>query len=202
MILPLLITNKLIPEVPFAVLSILVPERCPECGSTHIKFGGLGTEKIEEEIQAMFPTARVARMDTDSTRGKFSHQRIIESFENKEIDILVGTQMVSKGLDFDNVNLIGILDADSLMHFPEFRAFERAFQTITQIMGRAGRRENNGRVFLNAKLKHPIIAMLVNGLFHDFYRNQKINDCLSIPHSIAWYYPSSTKPCPLPEPKN
>lgn len=151
-----------------------VPERCPDCGSTHIKFGGLGTEKIEEEIQAMFPTARVARMDTDSTRGKFSHQRIIESFENKEIDILVGTQMVSKGLDFDNVNLIGILDADSLMHFPEFRAFERAFQTITQIMGRAGRRENNGRVFLQTRNpKHPIIAMAVNGLFHDFYRVQK-----------------------------
>lgn len=149
------------------------PDKCPVCGNTHIKFMGFGTEKVEEEIKVLFPGAVVARMDTDSTRGKYSHRNIIEAFENGETDILVGTQMVSKGLDFKRVSLVGVLNADNLMHFPDFRSFERGFQILTQIIGRAGRHEDNGLVVLQTrKPDHPVIKAAVSGDFITFFNEQ------------------------------
>lgn len=153
--------------------SNLIPERCPVCGNTHIRFMGFGTEKVEEEVKALFPGVVVARMDADSTRGKYSHRNIIQSFENGETDILVGTQMVSKGLDFKRVSLVGILNADNLMHFPDFRSFERGFQLLTQIIGRAGRHEDNGAVILQTrKPDHPVILAAINGDFQTFFHEQ------------------------------
>jgi primosomal protein N' (replication factor Y) (superfamily II helicase) len=153
--------------------SDVIPERCPVCGNTHIRFMGFGTEKVEEEIKTLFPTAVVARMDTDTTRGKYAHQTIISAFEKGETDILVGTQMVSKGLDFERVSLVGILNSDNLMHFPDFRAFERGFQILTQIMGRAGRHEENGLVILQTrKPKHPVVQAAINGDYIAFYNEQ------------------------------
>jgi primosomal protein N' (replication factor Y) (superfamily II helicase) len=147
--------------------------RCPECGNTHIRYVGFGTEKVEEEVKSLFPNAVIARMDTDTTRGKYSHQRIIQAFEDGETDILVGTQMVSKGLDFDRVSLVGILNADNLYHFPDFRSFERGFQMMTQIIGRAGRHEVNGTVILQTrKPQHPVITAVINNDFHAFIQEQ------------------------------
>jgi primosomal protein N' (replication factor Y) len=126
-----------------------VPRTCPNCGSPKVKTIGYGTEKIEDEINLMFPEARVQRMDLDTTRAKNAYQQIIQEFEEGGIDILVGTQMVSKGLDFDNVSMVGIFDADRIIHFPEFRATERAFQMLTQVSGRAGRRADKpGKVLI------------------------------------------------------
>ncbi|MCE7063536.1 primosomal protein N' [Dyadobacter sp. CY343] len=126
-----------------------VPRTCPNCGSPKVKTIGFGTEKIEDEINLMFPEARVQRMDMDTTRAKNAYQQIIQDFEVGGIDILVGTQMVSKGLDFDNVSIVGIFDADRMINFPEFRATERAFQMLTQVSGRAGRRADKpGKVLI------------------------------------------------------
>ncbi len=151
----------------------IIPEQCPVCGNTHIKFMGFGTEKIEEEVKVLFPHAVVGRMDADTTRGKYSHQQIINAFEKGDTDILVGTQMVSKGLDFERVNLVGILNSDNLMHYPDFRAFERGFQILTQIMGRAGRHDENGLVILQTrKPDHPVIVAAVKGDFLSFYEKQ------------------------------
>jgi len=114
-----------------------------------VKTMGFGTEKIEDELLLMYPNARVQRMDLDTTRAKNAYQQIIQEFEEGGIDILVGTQMVSKGLDFDNVSIVGIFDADRMIHFPEFRASERAFQMLTQVSGRAGRRADKpGKVLI------------------------------------------------------
>jgi primosomal protein N' (replication factor Y) len=126
-----------------------VPRTCPACGSTKVKTIGYGTEKIEEELSLLLPAARVQRMDLDTTRAKNAYQQIIQEFEEGGTDILVGTQMVSKGLDFDNVSMVGIFDADRIIHFPEFRASERAFQMLTQVSGRAGRRADKpGKVLI------------------------------------------------------
>ncbi|CAG5073257.1 primosomal protein N' [Dyadobacter sp. CECT 9623] len=126
-----------------------VPRTCPNCGSPKVRTIGFGTEKIEDEINLMFPEARVQRMDMDTTRAKNAYQQIIQDFEVGGIDILVGTQMVSKGLDFDNVSIVGIFDADRMINFPEFRATERAFQMLTQVSGRAGRRADKpGKVLI------------------------------------------------------
>ena len=124
------------------------PRVCVACGSTKLKTVGLGTEKIEDELKIHLPDAKVQRMDLDTTRKKYGYQRIISDFENGDIDILVGTQMVTKGLDFDNVSLVGVFDVDRLMFFPDFRAHERTFQLITQVSGRAGRRERKGEVLI------------------------------------------------------
>ncbi|MFN8135615.1 MAG: primosomal protein N', partial [Bacteroidales bacterium] len=112
--------------------SMRIPEKCPDCGHTHLVMKGFGTEKIEEELSLIIPAARIARMDLDSTRTRFAHQKMIAAFEERKIDILVGTQMVTKGLDFDHVSLVGILNADSLLSYPDFRAFERGFQLMAQ----------------------------------------------------------------------
>ncbi len=126
-----------------------VPRICPNCGSPKVKTMGFGTEKIEDELHLIYPNARVQRMDMDTTRAKNAYQQIIQDFENEQIDILVGTQMVSKGLDFGKVSVVGIFDADRMIHFPEFRASERAFQMLTQVSGRAGRRAGRpGKVLI------------------------------------------------------
>jgi len=125
-----------------------VPAICDACGSTRMKTIGIGTEKIEDDLKILLPEAKVRRMDLDTTRSRYSYQNILTEFENGEIDILVGTQMVSKGLDFDEVRLVGIVDADRVIHFPDFRSAERAFQLLTQVSGRSGRRETKGKVVI------------------------------------------------------
>lgn len=135
---------------------------CPACGGVHILQKGVGTEKIEEELQVIFPHTTIARMDIDSTRKKNSTQQIINDFKTKKVQILVGTQMVAKGLDFDDVTLIGILNADAILNFPDFRAYERAFQLMAQVAGRAGRRQKQGTVCIQTyHPEHPIIQKLV-----------------------------------------
>lgn len=121
---------------------------CLHCGSTELRNVGFGTEELEEELKLLFPQVIVQRMDLDTTRSKYGYQRIIEAFEDGEIDILVGTQMVSKGLDFDRVNLVGIFDTDRMIHFPDFRSHERAYHLITQVSGRAGRKSKEGKVIV------------------------------------------------------
>lgn len=125
-----------------------LPSACPTCTSKRILTKGYGTEKLEEELKLFFPEARVQRMDWDTTRTRSSYETIIEAFQQGETDILVGTQMVTKGLDFDRVSLVGVFDADRMMHFPDFRAHERAFQLIIQVSGRSGRREKKGNVVI------------------------------------------------------
>jgi primosomal protein N' (replication factor Y) len=126
-------------------------DNCGACGSHEVTVLGLGTQKIEEEIYKYFSEdIRVKRMDWDTTRKKSSFQEIIDQFEQKEIDILVGTQMVSKGLDFDHVGLVGVLQADDLLHYPDFRAYERCFQLLTQVSGRSGRKNERGKVILQS----------------------------------------------------
>ncbi|MEP0987275.1 primosomal protein N' [Ekhidna sp.] len=121
---------------------------CLSCGSTELRNVGFGTEELEEELKLLFPQAIIQRMDLDTTRSKYGYQRIIEEFEEGNIDILVGTQMVSKGLDFDRVNLVGIFDTDRMIHFPDFRSHERAYHLITQVSGRAGRKSKSGKVIV------------------------------------------------------
>jgi len=150
-----------------------VPPMCMQCGNKYLKFLGFGTEKVEDELRIIFPTARIERLDADTARAKYAHQRITGDFEDGKIDIIVGTQMITKGLDFKNVSLVGILNADSLLHFPDFRSHERAFQLLTQIIGRAGRKDNNGKVILQTRNpEHPIIQMVANYNFTDFFNSQ------------------------------
>ena len=130
--------------------SIPVPAECPKCHSTALKMKGFGTERIEDDLAILFPEARIARMDLDSTRQRQRYLEIINDFEDHNIDILVGTQMVTKGLDFDNVSVVGILSADNLISFPDFRAYERAFQMMTQVSGRAGRHGRRGKVIIQS----------------------------------------------------
>jgi primosomal protein N' (replication factor Y) (superfamily II helicase) len=132
---------------------------CAACGNHRFVQRNFGTERIEEHLGAVFPKARIARMDIDSVRGKTAHDTLIQQFEQQKIDILVGTQMVVKGLDFEHVNLVGILDADSIIHFAEFRATERAFQLMEQVSGRAGRKDGEGRVLIQAAdTAHPVLG--------------------------------------------
>ena len=139
-----------------------LPRRCPACDGTDLRARGFGTEKIEDEIKALLPEARVARMDLDTTRTRTAYERIIEDFSAGRTDILIGTQMVSKGLDFERVSVVGILNADTLLNYPDFRAYERAFQLMAQVAGRAGRRDTQGLVILQTKsVTHPIIAQVI-----------------------------------------
>ncbi|MEI7982400.1 MAG: primosomal protein N' [Bacteroidota bacterium] len=143
-----------------------IPERCPECQGTSITMKGFGTEKVEEELGLIFPKARIARMDLDTARSKHSHQQIIADFEERKIDILVGTQMVTKGLDFDNVSTVCILNADNMLSYPDFRAPERGYQLMAQVSGRSGRKYKQGIVIIQTfNPSHPIIADVVN---HDY----------------------------------
>lgn len=143
-----------------------IPMICPSCHSKSLKTKGFGTERIEDELKLIFPSARIQRMDMDTTRSKNAYQKILTAFGEQKTDILVGTQMVTKGLDFDNVSLVGVLNADNMLHFPDFRAHERAFQMITQVSGRAGRKNKRGQVVLQTSSpEHPVIQQVLS---HDY----------------------------------
>lgn len=147
--------------------SMQPPTRCSACGSTDLKMVGIGTEKIEEEIEIHLGSqVKVQRMDLDTTRSKYAYQNIIDDFENKQIDILVGTQMITKGLDFDNVALVGILNADDMLFYPDFRAFERAYQLMSQVSGRAGRKGKRGKVIIQSYDPNHWIIQKV--MYHDY----------------------------------
>ena len=149
-----------------------VPTKCPCCESTELMGRGYGTEKIEDRISAIFPEARIARMDLDTTRSRNAYDRIISDFARGRTDILIGTQMISKGLDFDNVSLVGILDADSMLNYPDFRAYEHAFMMMSQVSGRAGRKGRRGLVMLQTKNKElPVIRQIVENDFEGFCRD-------------------------------
>ncbi|HBE42500.1 MAG TPA: primosomal protein N' [Bacteroidales bacterium] len=143
-----------------------VQSKCGNCGSSGLATRGFGTEKIEDEIKIVFPAARVGRMDQDTTRGKNAFNKIISAFGDKRIDILIGTQMISKGLDFENLTVVGILNADNLLNFPDFRAHERSFQLMEQVSGRAGRRQKQGKVIIQTSDPGNKIIRLV--LRHDY----------------------------------
>ncbi len=150
-----------------------LPRECPECGSVVLSARGFGTEKIEEEIKLLFPAARVARMDQDTTRLKHSSSEILSDFAAGATDILIGTQMISKGLDFERLTVVGILDADSMLYFPDFRAFERSFQLMEQVSGRSGRRAKRGRVIIQtADPSHIILRQVLKHDYKAMYRIQ------------------------------
>ncbi len=153
--------------------SIAKPITCHTCGSLELTTKGFGTEQIQQELIELFPSARIGRMDQDTTRGKFGFEKIIDSFKNREIDILVGTQMLAKGLDFDNVSLVGIMNADNMLYHPDFRAFERSFQMMTQVAGRSGRSEKQGKVIIQTYNKeHNIIQQVVQNDYLSMYNEQ------------------------------
>lgn len=153
--------------------AIEVPTECPTCHSTDIELKGFGTEKVEETLAAIFPNAHIARMDLDTTRSKNGHQQIISDFEQHRTDILVGTQMVTKGLDFDRVSVVGILNADALISYPDFRAFERAFQLLSQVSGRAGRKEVPGKVVVQTyQPNHAALRYVESNDFSAMYVSQ------------------------------
>ena len=150
-----------------------LPKRCPACEGTEFFNRGFGTEKIEDEIKTLFPEASVARMDLDTTRTRTAYERIIADFEQGKTDILIGTQMVSKGLDFDRVSVVGILNADTMLNYPDFRAYERAFQLMAQVAGRAGRKNKQGRVVLQTQsIDHPIIAQVMRNDYEGMVAGQ------------------------------
>ena len=152
--------------------SYSVPTRCPKCGG-EMKLHGFGTERLEEEVTELFPDARVARMDLDSTLQKNRYLEIINDFQDRRIDILVGTQMVTKGLDFDNVSVVGVVSADNLIYFPDFRAFERAFQQMTQVSGRAGRHGHQGKVIIQTfNPYHQAIRNVIDNDYKAMYDSQ------------------------------
>lgn len=147
-----------------------IPHICPACGSTHIEYKGFGTEKVEDELTLLLPDARIARMDLDTTRSRSSLQTILNNLEEKKIDILVGTQMVAKGLDFADVTVIGIINADSLLKFPDYRANERSYQMLAQVSGRAGRRGKQGKVVIQTyDPAHRVIKQVIENNYRDLY---------------------------------
>lgn len=157
--------------------------KCESCFQHEVKIQGFGTEQIEEELGLHFPEARVARMDLDTTRGKHAHETLINQFADREIDILVGTQMVTKGLDFEHVSLVGILSADQLLSFPDFRVHERAFHLMEQVSGRAGRHKKPGRVIIQAlKPNHEVVQAVVHHRWEQFYQ-------LELEYRHQWHYP-------------
>jgi primosomal protein N' (replication factor Y) (superfamily II helicase) len=146
-----------------------MPTHCKICGQPALQTKGYGTEKIEDELSLFFPDAKIQRMDLDSTRSKKAYEKIIHAFEEKEIDILVGTQMITKGLDFDNVSLVGVLNADGMLNYPDFRAHERSYQLMAQVSGRAGRKNKRGKVVIQASdPAHPVIT----DVRHNNYKSQ------------------------------
>jgi primosomal protein N' (replication factor Y) len=148
-----------------------VPSECPNCGSTEIKGRGYGTEKIEDYIREIFPEAKVARMDLDTTRTRNAYERLIGDFSAGRTNLLIGTQMISKGLDFDRVSVVGILDADSMLNYPDFRAYEHAFMMMSQVSGRAGRKGKQGLVILQTRNTDlPIIQQVVHHDYTSFFK--------------------------------
>ena len=149
-----------------------VPAECPACGSRELQTRGYGTEKIEDEVRAIFPEARIARMDLDTTRTRQAYERIINDFSAGRTSILIGTQMISKGLDFDRVSVVGILNADTMLNYPDFRAYEHAFMMMSQVSGRAGRRGRRGLVILQTKSPDiPVIHQVVDNDYAAFFRS-------------------------------
>jgi primosomal protein N' (replication factor Y) len=150
-----------------------LPSNCGECHSEDIRTKGFGTEQIEEELGKLFPETNIARMDIDTTRAKQAFEQIIYKFENRQIDILVGTQMVTKGLDFDHVRVVGILNADQLLNYPDFRSFERSFQLIAQVSGRAGRKNKRGKVVIQtSQPTHPVLFEVAENNFVQLFNRQ------------------------------
>ncbi|WP_457618022.1 replication restart helicase PriA [Lutibacter sp.] len=150
-----------------------MPHNCSACGSEKLNTKGFGTEQIEMELEELFPTAKIGRMDLDTTRGKYGYQKILGKFQAKEIDILVGTQMLSKGLDFANVSLVGILNADHMLNFPDFRAHERSYQLMVQVSGRAGRVKKRGKVAIQTfNPFHQILQQVSTNSFEEMYKEQ------------------------------
>ena len=146
--------------------------QCPECGHYALKRGGIGTERIAEAVRELFPDRVIERMDMDTTRGKSSYQHLISRFEAGQIDILVGTQMVSKGLDFENVTLVGVILADQLLTFPDFRAYERSYQLLTQVAGRAGRSTKLGQVFIQSYMPDNVVLTSLQSPFRQFFERE------------------------------
>jgi len=152
---------------------IAKPIQCVVCSGPSLELKGTGTQQIEEQVQQYFPQAKVERMDWDSTRGKWSFESIIERFTTGEVNILVGTQMVTKGLDFKNVGLVGVINADPLLFFPDFRAHERAFQLLTQVAGRAGRSSEQGKVLIQSfSPAHPVLQQVIQTNYEALYTQQ------------------------------
>ena len=149
------------------------PRRCEACGSSKLEMKGFGTEKVEDELQQLYPDLRLARMDLDTTRSKHGYQKMIDGFSAGEMDVLIGTQMVSKGLDFGNVSLVGILSADQMLNFPDFRSFERAYQLMSQVSGRAGRKKKRGKVIIQTyNPDHWIIQQVIDGNYKAMYQQE------------------------------
>jgi len=147
-----------------------VPSECPACGEKHLRGRGYGTEKVEDRIQEIFPEARIGRMDLDTTRTKQAYERLIRDFSTGRTNLLIGTQMVTKGLDFDRVRVVGILDADTLLNYPDFRAYEYAFAMLSQVSGRAGRKGRQGLVILQTRQADlPLIRQLTGHEEKRFY---------------------------------
>lgn len=150
-----------------------LPDVCPACEAKDLTHRGFGTEKVEDEIKLIFPNISVGRMDLDTTRTKTRYEKIISDFQEGRTKILIGTQMVSKGLDFDHVSVVGILNADTMLNYPDFRAYERAYQLMAQVSGRAGRKNKRGRVILQTRsMDHPIIPQVINNRYEDMVQNQ------------------------------
>ncbi len=151
----------------------IVPNICPECGSDHIRYFGTGTQKVEEELGKIFPEARVIRMDVDTTSRKGSHEKLLSAFQEGKADILLGTQMIAKGLDFPNITLVGVLSADTMLHLPDFRSSEKTFQLLTQVSGRAGRHELAGEVVIQTySPEHYSIELAGEQDFDKFYQRE------------------------------
>lgn len=149
-----------------------VPAECPACGSHELQTRGYGTEKIEDEVRTLFPEAHIARMDLDTTRTRQAYERIINDFSAGRANILIGTQMISKGLDFDKVSVVGILNADTMLNYPDFRAYEHAFMMMSQVSGRAGRKGHRGLVILQTKSPDlPVIRQIVDNDYNAFFRS-------------------------------
>ncbi|NVJ87395.1 MAG: primosomal protein N' [Algoriphagus sp.] len=164
-----------------------VPTSCPACGSSQLSTKGMGTERIEESLSLLFPEARLGRMDLDTTRNKYGYQRILDEFGAGQIDILVGTQMITKGLDFGRVTVVGIWDGDRILNFPDFRAGERAFQQITQVAGRAGRRSEKGQVIIQTRNpEQDLYEKVIRGDYKDFFR-------VELAERKQFYYPPFVK---------
>jgi primosomal protein N' (replication factor Y) len=159
------------------------PKNCHSCSSVNLSTKGFGTEQIQQELELLFPENKIGRLDQDTTRGKFGFEKIIDEFKNGEIEILVGTQMLAKGLDFDNVQLVGVMNADNMLYHPDFRAFERTFQMLTQVAGRSGRSEKRGKVIIQTyNPSHPTILQITRNDYLGMYQEQ-------IKERAAFYYP-------------
>ena len=153
--------------------AIPMPKTCIACGSVDLKTKGFGTEQISKELEILFPQVAIDRMDQDTTNGKYGYEKILAKFEQQETQILVGTQMISKGLDFENIGLVGVMNADALIHSPDYRAYERSFQLLLQVSGRAGRSAQRGKVLIQTyNPQHPVIQQVLQSDFKGMYQSQ------------------------------